>query len=168
VFSAAAAADATSMCSYRRRIAEVRGFTLIELLLVILVVGVLAAIAIPTFVVARAKGEDAAAKDLLHTAQVATEAASLDAGGTYTAISTALLRKYEPAISTTKANTDAYLSSVKGTATTYTLTVISVLTGDKFTLARSANSSVARSCTIPTKTSAHGGCENVSGTKGTW
>lgn len=141
---------------------------MIELLLVILIVGVLAAIAIPTFLVARAKGEDAAAKELVHTAQVATEAAALDAGGTYAAISAALLRQYEPTISTTKANTDAYLSSLKGTATTYTLTITSVLTGDKFTLARSANSSVARSCTIPTKTSTHGGCENVSGTKGTW
>ena len=60
------------------------------------------------------------------------------------------------------------MSAVKTTATTDTLTVTSVLTGNKFTLTRSENGTVAHSCTIPSKTSTHGGCENVSGTKGTW
>ena len=60
------------------------------------------------------------------------------------------------------------MSAVKTTATTYTLTVTSVLTGTKFVLARSANGTVARSCTIASKTSTPGGCENVSGKTGTW
>jgi hypothetical protein len=84
------------------------------------------------------------------------------------AITPTVLRKYEPTISTTKAGTDAYLTTATGTGTGYTLTATSVATGDKFTLARVANGTLARSSTIPTKTSRHGGCHSVSGTKGTW
>ena len=67
----------------RRRAEDEKGFTLIELLVVILIIGILAAIAIPSFLNQKTKATDASAKELARTAQTAAETYSTDHNGSY-------------------------------------------------------------------------------------
>jgi type IV pilus assembly protein PilA len=60
------------------------GFTLIELLVVMVIIGVLAGIAIPSFLQQREKGYQAAEKNDLRTYSIALESYATDSGGQYT------------------------------------------------------------------------------------
>jgi type IV pilus assembly protein PilA len=64
------------------------GFTLIELMVVVLIIGILVAIALPTFLGARTRAQDRAAQALLRTGVVAAEAYFVD-GQTYTGFDSA-------------------------------------------------------------------------------
>src|SRR3984957_15210922 len=92
----------------RQRSESERGFTLIELLVVILIIGILAAIAIPSFLNQKSKASDAAAKELAHSKQVATETYATDNSGSYAGLSLQILNQYEGTIQTSSGNGNAY------------------------------------------------------------
>jgi type IV pilus assembly protein PilA len=139
----------------RQRARDEKGFTLIELLVVILIIGILAAIAIPSFLGQRDKANDAKSKSEVRTAQTAMETFYTD-GQTYVGANLAALQAVEPSLGTDPNTTVSAPSNL--TASSYTVTATSSKTSVAFTITRNANGTVTRSCTPANK----GGCKNSS------
>ena len=101
------------------------GFTLIELLVVVIIIGILAAIAIPTFLNQRKKGWESAVKSDLRNYAIVMETHLTETGS------------YTPAPASTAGSTDVTLSVPVGTltATGYCLEAFHVNnTGDIWSL----------------------------------
>jgi type IV pilus assembly protein PilA len=140
---------------FRERAQDEQGFTLIELLVVILIIGILAAIALPSFINQRSKATDAQAKSNARTSQEAMETYYTD-NQTYVGADAAALQGIEPALNNTPspvvdtaAANNYALHTVSASATPVTFNVIRATTGI-----------VTRTCT-PT---GNGGCP----TSGNW
>ena len=131
----------------RQRSSDEGGFTLIELLVVILIIGILAAIAIPSFLSQKSKATASQAKELARTAETTAETYSTDNNGSYAGLSPAELKKYEPSILTAKNGKEAYLKEAAEVEAGVGYKVVSEGTeGATFTIERNKNGEISRKC----------------------
>jgi type IV pilus assembly protein PilA len=134
----------------RERSGSDSGFTLVELLVVMLILGLLAAIAIPSFFNQRDKARDADAKTQARTAQTAMETYATDHDGEYdsdTVDQTAL-----EAIESTLADATISVATPSGAGppadnadNSYTVTATSS-TGNTFSVTRHATGQTENTC----------------------
>ncbi len=131
------------------------GFTLIELLAAMLILGILAAIALPAFFNQKEKAGDAKAKEYVHAAQVAMETYSTE-NGSYEGADKAALVAIEPILSSAPGlSVTGPGEAEKPTAHGYRVTVNGF--GTQWFAVNDAGGTV----TFPCSTGGKGGCPDT-------
>jgi type IV pilus assembly protein PilA len=128
------------------------GFSLIELLVVVLIIGILAAIAIPSLLAQTTKANDAAAETQVGTLQTAIKSYATEHSGSYAGATLATLQAIEPTLR--DRSTAVAKEVVRPTAGSFTVESEAVGSGDVYKL-ESAEGAVTRSCSPVGK----GGCK---------
>lgn len=143
----------------QERTQEQNAFALVELLVAILIVGVLAAVALPSLLSQRGKAQDAEAKSHARSAATAAHTFASEHGDSYAEVDGAALVAIEPTLSNASGLT------ASGTATTFTTSVTSPPSNRVFTISHAANGAISRTCTVPAGQD-KGGCS--ASPSGTW